>query len=80
MSLAEDLDGLATKRCDTCEWRASRTSDEQERIDAQIRDFMSADRQRRYGRFTDLYNVCVRHGLVASLDAFRHHCRAHVAK
>jgi hypothetical protein len=80
MSLSDELDGLvASYRCDTCEWLASRTADEQARIDERMRAFSSADRIEVYGRYTDLYRVCTRYGLKATIDQFRHHCRAHVA-
>lgn len=80
MSLADELDELiVSRRCDTCDWRESCTPDERERIDAKIRAFMAVDRKQRYGQFTDLYNVCRKYGLAATLDAFRHHCRSHVA-
>jgi len=78
VSLADDLDQLAnSQHCATCEWCQSRTADEQARITAQIQAFR--DEPQRYGRYTALLNVFTRHGLQTTPDAFRHHCRAHVA-
>jgi hypothetical protein len=77
LSLTDELDNLtAAPRCATCEWCATRSPAEQERINEQMR--LVNDSAKRYGLYSDLYAVLRRHGLPADKNNFMHHCRTHV--
>jgi hypothetical protein len=80
VSLSDDLEELSkSSRCATCEWRATRTTEEQARIDAQMSALSGTrTRQQVYGQYADLHNICTKHGLQTDLDIFRHHCKNHV--
>jgi hypothetical protein len=80
VSLSDELEALVgSQRCVTCEWCASRTTDEQTRLTAQMAALKAATRKDKYGQYADLHEVCTRYGLQTDLMAFRYHCRTHVA-